>query len=180
MLGAIGAGRASDKLREENITRLAADRRPRRTTRSELGLAVASATGRGLTELRATRLPARRRRNGSAQRDRRRFVKSAGGRIVLTDPRTDVAPGIPEAAIRVQDVDVQCVLQFTLIHAAGCALHRRTSRVIHRLELCFSHRGFRRQESVRLAAVCAGRRRAQCECARARLAAPYRPYVCKT
>lgn len=35
----------------------------------------------------------------------------------------------------VQDIDVQCVLQFTLIHAAGCALHRRTSRVIHRLEL---------------------------------------------
>ena len=35
----------------------------------------------------------------------------------------------------VRDVDVQCVLQFTLIHAAGCALHRRTSRVIHRLEL---------------------------------------------
>lgn len=35
----------------------------------------------------------------------------------------------------VQDVDVQCVLQFTLIHAAGCALHRRTSRVIHRSKL---------------------------------------------
>lgn len=35
----------------------------------------------------------------------------------------------------VQGVDVQCVLQFTLIHAAGCALHRRTSRVIHRIEL---------------------------------------------
>ena len=35
----------------------------------------------------------------------------------------------------VQDVDVQCVLQFTLINAAGCALHRRTSRVIHRIEL---------------------------------------------
>ena len=42
---------------------------------------------------------------------------------------------MPEAAICVQDIDVQCVLQFTLIHAAGCALHRHTSRVIHRLEL---------------------------------------------
>ena len=41
----------------------------------------------------------------------------------------------PEAAICVQGVDVQCVLQFTLIHAAGCALHRRTSRVIHRSKL---------------------------------------------
>ena len=41
----------------------------------------------------------------------------------------------PEAAICVQVVDVQCVLQFTLIHAAGCALHRRTSRVIHRSKL---------------------------------------------
>ena len=37
----------------------------------------------------------------------------------------------------VQDIDVQCVLQFTLLHAAGCALHRHTSRVIHRLELYF-------------------------------------------
>ncbi len=44
---------------------------------------------------------------------------------------------LPGAAICVQDVDVQCVLQFTLIHAAGCALHRHTSRVIHRLELSF-------------------------------------------
>lgn len=52
-----------------------------------------------------------------------------------TDPETGVASGMPEAAICVQDIDVQCVLQFTLIHAAGCALHRHTSRVIHRLEL---------------------------------------------
>ena len=43
----------------------------------------------------------------------------------------------PAAAICVQSVDVQCVLQFTLIHAAGCVLHRRTSRVIHRLKLFF-------------------------------------------
>ena len=52
-----------------------------------------------------------------------------------TDPETGVASGLPEAAMCVQDIDVQCVLQFTLIHAAGCALHRHTSRVIHRLEL---------------------------------------------
>ena len=45
----------------------------------------------------------------------------------------------PGAAICVQDVDVQCVLQFTLIHAAGCALHRHTSRVIHRFELSFQN-----------------------------------------
>jgi hypothetical protein len=51
-----------------------------------------------------------------------------------TDPETGVASGLPEAAICVQDVDVQCVLQFTLVNAAGCALHRHTSRVIHRLE----------------------------------------------
>ncbi len=54
---------------------------------------------------------------------------------LLTDPETGVASGKTKAAICVQDVDVQCVLQFTLIHAAGCALHRHTSRVIHRLEL---------------------------------------------
>ena len=38
----------------------------------------------------------------------------------------------------VRGVDVQCVLQFTLINAAGCALHRRTSQVIHRLESYYS------------------------------------------
>ena len=48
------------------------------------------------------------------------------------DARTDVAPGTPEAAMCVQDFDVQCVLQFTLVNASGCALHRCTNRVIHR------------------------------------------------
>lgn len=50
-----------------------------------------------------------------------------------------MASGEPEAAICVQDIDVQCVLQFTLINAAGCALHRRTNPVIHRQE-CFTVR----------------------------------------
>ena len=35
----------------------------------------------------------------------------------------------------VRNADDHCVLQFTLILAAGCVLHRRTSRVIHRQEL---------------------------------------------
>ena len=35
----------------------------------------------------------------------------------------------------VRNADDHCVLQFTLILAAGCVLHRRTSRVIHRREL---------------------------------------------
>lgn len=52
----------------------------------------------------------------------------------FTDPETGVTSGLPEVAICVQDFDVQCVLQFTLINAAGCALHRHTSRVIHRVE----------------------------------------------
>ena len=48
----------------------------------------------------------------------------------------------------VRDVDVQCVLQFTLVNAAGCALHRRTSRVIHRLESYLaSQKDFRRRRS---------------------------------
>ena len=54
--------------------------------------------------------------------------------VILTDPETGVASAETEAAICVQNVDVQCVLQFTLIHAAGCVLHRHTSQVIHRLE----------------------------------------------
>lgn len=44
----------------------------------------------------------------------------------------------PGAAMCVRSVDDRCVLQFTLVHAAGCVLHRRTSRVIHRRELSFS------------------------------------------
>ena len=52
------------------------------------------------------------------------------------DPQTGVAPREDAgAAMCVRSVDDQCVLQFTLVHAAGCVLHRRTSRVIHRREL---------------------------------------------
>ena len=36
------------------------------------------------------------------------------------------------SAICVQNIDVQCVLQFTLSLAFCCVLHRRMSRVIHR------------------------------------------------
>lgn len=54
--------------------------------------------------------------------------------MCFTDPETGVTSGLPEVAICVQGFDVQCVLQFTLVNAAGCALHRHTSRVIHRIE----------------------------------------------
>ena len=58
------------------------------------------------------------------------------------DTQTGEAPDRkPGAAMCVQEIRVQCVLQFTLVHAAGCALHRHTSRVIHRPEVwifCFS------------------------------------------
>lgn len=43
----------------------------------------------------------------------------------------------------VRDADDRCVLQFTLRNAAGCALHRRASRVIHRSELCVASTGRR-------------------------------------
>ena len=62
----------------------------------------------------------------------------------------------------VQDVDVQCVLQFTLLHAAGCALHRHTSRVIHRLELYKSLR--------RISSLAPSKQRAL---------SVYRPYICE-
>lgn len=49
----------------------------------------------------------------------------------------------------VQDFDVQCVLQFTLVNAAGCALHRHASLVIHRIEWSFVfHLDKRTQESA--------------------------------
>lgn len=81
-------------------------------------------------------------RRETANRDRpfrddptRRREEDDRRSILSTDPETGVASGLPEAAMCVQDIDAQCVLQFTLIHAAGCALHRLASRVIHRLEL---------------------------------------------
>ena len=56
--------------------------------------------------------------------------------VRFTDPQTDVARAAKaRAAMCVRSVDDQGVLQFTLILAAGCVLHRRTSRVIHRQEL---------------------------------------------
>src|SRR5579872_2746167 len=49
-------------------------------------------------------------------------------------PQTDVEAGKP----RFRNVRSKCqcsmCLQFTLIHAVGCVLHRPTSLVIHRLE----------------------------------------------
>ena len=48
-----------------------------------------------------------------------------------------MAAATTAAAICVQVIDAQCVLQFTSRHAACCALHRFTSRVIHRSEFCF-------------------------------------------
>ena len=81
----------------------------------------------------------------------RRKEPPAMGRTLPTLKRAWPKDG-PLAAICVQSVDVQCVLQFTLVHAAGCVLHRRTSRVIHRLKLCVkfvfpssSTRGFSRR-----------------------------------
>ena len=63
----------------------------------------------------------------------RRSARSIG----YADAQTDVAEGAeaPKAAMCVQGVDDRCVLQFTSLHAVGCARHRRESRVIHRSEL---------------------------------------------
>ena len=70
----------------------------------------------------------------AASGSRRRIEPPTRGRTSPTLRRAWPKDG-PLAAICVQSVDVPCVLQFTLIHAAGCVLHRRTSRVIHRLKL---------------------------------------------
>lgn len=60
------------------------------------------------------------------------------------------------AAMCVQDVDVQSSMQFTLIHTVGCALHRHTSRVIHRSEL-YSYRQLVTQKNDALASRTQGR-----------------------
>jgi hypothetical protein len=53
------------------------------------------------------------------------------------DPQANVAPGIPEAAICVQVIAAQYILQFAIVIALCCALHRSASRVIHRSECLF-------------------------------------------
>ena len=53
---------------------------------------------------------------------------------LIVDPQANVAPGIPEAAICVQVIAAQYILQFAIVIALCCALHRFASRVIHRSE----------------------------------------------
>ena len=91
---------------------------------------VRSESALGTTEHTGDRAATQQRYEGSM----RRKEPPAMGRTLPTLKRAWPKDG-PLAAICVQSVDVQCVLQFTLIHAAGCVLHRRTSRVIHRLKL---------------------------------------------
>lgn len=55
--------------------------------------------------------------------------------VFTTLRRTRPGPRGARAAMCVRNADDHCVLQFTLILAVGCVLHRRTSRVIHRREL---------------------------------------------
>lgn len=52
----------------------------------------------------------------------------------FVDPQANVVPGIPETAICVQVIAAQYILQFTIVIALCCALHRFASRVIHRSE----------------------------------------------
>ncbi len=54
--------------------------------------------------------------------------------LSFVDPQANVAPGIPEAAICVQVIAAQYILQFAIVIALCCALHRFASRVIHRSE----------------------------------------------
>lgn len=57
--------------------------------------------------------------------------------LLTTLRRTRSGPRGVRTAICVQNANDQCVLQFTLLLAAGCVLHRRTSRAIHHRELSF-------------------------------------------
>ena len=54
--------------------------------------------------------------------------------LIIVDPQANVAPGIPEAAICGQVIAAQYILQFAIVIALCCALHRFASRVIHRSE----------------------------------------------
>ena len=106
------------------------------------GGAEAAAVALSALKVTACRHPARKRRpdvrrprapNARVNARRRLFVND--------DPQTGAAPAGAEATMCVRDADDRCVLQFTLRNAAGCALHRRASRVIHRSELCVASTG---------------------------------------
>lgn len=57
-------------------------------------------------------------------------------REVPTDPQTDVPPTkYVGSAICVRHVSVSGALQFAVLHAVSCVLHRPASRVIHCSEL---------------------------------------------
>jgi len=58
-------------------------------------------------------------------------------RYVTTLRRMRSEPRGARTAKCVQNANDQCVLQFTLLLAAGCVLHRRMSRAIHHRELWF-------------------------------------------
>lgn len=110
--------------------RLAASETQPRSTRCPFFLAVKSRGGRSASWFSRGATDANARREGG------REGPSFRSRVLLSRPSDRRGHGSdPVAAICVQDVDVQCVLQFTLINAPSCALHRRTSRVIHRMEL---------------------------------------------
>lgn len=79
------------------------------------------------------RLGGRRPPPGGGGGLRRSSRGAPGPRSIGKRPSDRRGPGrIPGAAKCVRSVDDQCVLQFTLVLAASCVLHRRTSRVIHR------------------------------------------------
>ena len=131
--------------------RSAGGARHRRSQReAELSL-IRPARPEALSWGRATRAEARAGGSSSGTRRRagrsvpvRRPTRPGARRRRLSandDPQTGAAPGQPGATMCVQDADDRCVLQFTLHNAAGCALHRRASRVIHRSELCFARSG---------------------------------------
>ena len=107
----------------------------------DLGDVAAAASNRRQT-LGATACSRNRRPSGQGSLSTRIHAsKYAGGRA-LDAPVIALAPtlrqtwrrDLPDAAICVQKVDVQCVLQFTLLLALSCVLHRLASRVIHRRE----------------------------------------------
>ena len=89
--------------------------------------------------IRTTALLALETTGGAGASRRSRALSESKRAIALSSPtlRRAWPRDGPEAAMCVQGVDVQCVLQFTLIHAASCALHRRASRVIHCPKLFF-------------------------------------------
>jgi hypothetical protein len=83
-------------------------------------------------------------RSRRVHRHRKGYVEAGRGQKICCHfyhPQTDVEAGKTHFRNMRSKCRCSMCLQFTLLHAASCVLHRPTSQVIHRSELSFYRNG---------------------------------------